>query len=964
MSDRSDQTGQLARVFSDVRDFAIFISRIDDTTSIPAGPWRAYDGLVALVGLGFTGWRTYSSVHSGSGHPFWTFVIGALITGALVLWARQIPITRPTPMYRLNWLINTIFVATRKTPGWKVDPTQSGGLRAVTDRWLGAPRAVIDNLRFTQDGVYAHFLLSGQPGSMDPFHVKEEIAKRHAPLARNLPSGFVLSSWLVRLHWKEMSRRMLGDKHDQPRWRQEVRDWEHYFKIEPFFERTYGLTVPIDNGDAGSTKAGALKRVGQFIVGTDQEEGHTLDSLREASERIISRLPRQLGARQASSEQILWMQRRALTLGVDDTPMPAAGTGRSRLKASDFTEAYFDEGNRAGRQRHWWWPFLWRPRTKSILRIQFGNKLTDSSFQAMVAVAQLPRGGLAFPKAEFLMVADDADFADDCRVDTHELVQTRPIEAALQTVDRAETNLWDQFTQRSNKKSGDADIAERLLSAEDYSRELRKNTLEKEVEFTAILAVGSASQSATLSAVETLQDEYAKQIATSVTSRRGTHRELWQINNPGSERRIPVSQFNHPTTVSEWAKFSPLMSSKLGNDNGILLGLCASTKRPSPVFLDLEGARGRRGVPVMLWKGPMGTGKSMSAKRVSDGINKRGGQQSIIENGPLREWVAATDHHSNRAIVDLSVKPEYGFDPLQCFPREQAVERMLDHLAPMMAMDPEGHLVSQIRYLLRPDQRVAEKLGLFVKWLDDLTGSEAERYGELRDKFGSWSTLDYLRPIFDPGLKQINMQQLDTVLWLVDQLELPTMSNTDQVHLYRRQPTRARAGMAVYGLITVLTRLAYANRRRFGMLWVEEARTYLQSPIGQSETLRQITQCRKEDYGLGVISQFDEDFAGIGTEAGIQQLIMPMKNRKYAKKVFENNGIDPEEYPEILETRVEEGHAWGYLIDEFGRPGLVDLLPPAQPELVEAFDTSDMEDTSEDWDLRLEEDDDEVEALV
>lgn len=953
MADSDERGRRVARVYSDVRDFAIFISKFDENTWIPFGPYRFYDGVVAIAGALTTLWATRH--YFSTGRPLLVFTLGALITAGLVMWARQIPITRPSPMSRVGWYFNCFVGATRRSPGWSGE-----GLRGLADRWLGPPKAVVGNLRFTRQGVYAHFIVDGQPGAMDPFDRKEDISNAHQPLARNLPSGFTLSSWLTRIDPREMSRRMLGEHYDKPRWIQEVRDWEAYFNDEPFYERIFGLTVPIDNGDAGRTSTGAAKRFGRFVAGTDEQAGQSLEDLRQAVDRVIARLPRSLGVRKATPEQIQWAQRRTMTLGADDQPFPPARAGDDRLSAKAFALGGFDEGNRAGAPKRWWWPFRWRPAWRPILRIQYGKKISDSSYQAFVPVAQLPRAGLAFPKAEYLMAADDADLPDECTVDWYQYVETESVEKALAKVDVAERNLWDQFTHRAGRKSGDADLAERLVAAEDYTAALRASKLEKQCEFTTVLAVGSRSAEVTLAAAESLQDEFTG-LDTSLMLHRGTQRELWQITNPGSEQRVSLSQFCHPTTVRDWARFNPLMSSKLGNESGILLALNAATRRPSPVWLDLEGAPSRRVAPVIFYKGPMGSGKSQSCKRVIDGLDKRGSQKSILDNGPKREWVPATDHHENRLVVDLTGKAKTGFDPLQCFPRSEAVESMLDHLAPMMGMTAEGRLTGQIRWLLRPDQRVAESMGGFVSWLNALTGKEREEYAELRDKLNFWSTVDYLQPIFNADLPQIDMPSLDTVVWLTNRLELPTTTATDNTHLYARQSPRARAGLAVYGLITVLTRLTYSRSTRFGIMVIEEAREYLQSPVGRAETLRTITNSRREHFGLMAISQRDSDFEGIGGELGVQQVIMPhSKNRKYAKKVFANNGIDPDEYPEVLNTRVEEDHGWAYYIDEEGRAGLVDLLPPAQQELVDAFDTNNMPDTDDIWDTQGDEDEEDA----
>ena len=41
----------------------------------------------------------------------------------------------------------------------------------------------------------------------------------------------------------------------------------------------------------------------------------------------------------------------------------------------------------------------------------------------------------------------------------------------------------------------------------------------------------------------------------------------------------------------------------------------------------------------------------------------------------------------------------------------------------------------------------------------------------------------------------------------------------------------------------------------------------------------------------------------------------------------------------MLDLPTVEGHGYAYFLDEFGRAGLVDLLPPVQHELISAFDT-------------------------
>lgn len=132
----------------------------------------------------------------------------------------------------------------------------------VTDKWLSPPKAVVGNLRFTPGGVYAEFVLRGQPGGMLPFSHKRKIAEGHRPLVRQLPSGMIFSGLLAPIDSRAVIRRMVSGYEDCPAWVAEVRDWEPYLRIEPFYERVFWLAVPVDSGLAGRTEPADWRRRG------------------------------------------------------------------------------------------------------------------------------------------------------------------------------------------------------------------------------------------------------------------------------------------------------------------------------------------------------------------------------------------------------------------------------------------------------------------------------------------------------------------------------------------------------------------------------------------------------------------------------------------------------------------------------------------------------------------------------
>ncbi|MBO0879961.1 MAG: hypothetical protein J2P17_06260, partial [Mycobacterium sp.] len=318
----------------------------------------------------------------------------------------------------------------------------------ITDKWLSPPKVIVGNLRFTHGGVYAEFLLRGQPGGMLPFAQKRRIAEAHRPLVRQLPAGMIFAGLQAPVDPRSLIRRMLAGYEDRPEWVAEVRDWEPYLYIEPFYERVFWLTVPVDSGLAGRTESGRLTKTWGSLVGRDPDDDGSIESYQEVAAEIAAKIPERFAAQPATPRQIQWVWRRHVTRGVADTPFPHGRGGPDRLTAADFEPASFDEGDQAARR------WRWLPTMKPVLRVTADG--AESSYQALVPVAQLPAGGLVYPRAEFLLAIDDVEI--DATTDWFQYVTVRTAEKALQRVDWAQRNLNDQSFQRSGRGSGDSDL--------------------------------------------------------------------------------------------------------------------------------------------------------------------------------------------------------------------------------------------------------------------------------------------------------------------------------------------------------------------------------------------------------------------------------------------------------------------------------------------------------------------------
>lgn len=105
MSDNADRPRR-ARVYADVRDFPIYLSHIDDNTRLWFAPWRIWDGATFLLGSVATVWATRRWLDSG--HALTIFLFGAALTAGLTFLARQMPISRPSPLYRILWWLEGV----------------------------------------------------------------------------------------------------------------------------------------------------------------------------------------------------------------------------------------------------------------------------------------------------------------------------------------------------------------------------------------------------------------------------------------------------------------------------------------------------------------------------------------------------------------------------------------------------------------------------------------------------------------------------------------------------------------------------------------------------------------------------------------------------------------------------------------------------------------------------------------
>ena len=171
----------------------------------------------------------------------------------------------------------------------------------------------------------------------------------------------------------------------------------------------------------------------------------------------------------------------------------------------------------------------------------------------------------------------------------------------------------------------------------------------------------------------------------------------------------------------------------------------------------------------------------------------------------------------------------------------------------------------------------------------------------------AWATQPAARAIFDETLPAYSPSQSLATIWLTNRLGLPSADDILNPHLYDKLPKRARAGMAIYGLIIdTVQRHQFLHREQFSTMIFEEAAELMAYPASARAAHYITRQGRKHATGIWLISQDYRDFERMGDEFITQKWLFAIRNEELATKTLEWAGVDPALYPEVVQSYYED----------------------------------------------------------
>ncbi|MEN4466804.1 ATP-binding protein [Mycolicibacterium conceptionense] len=774
------------------------------------------------------------------------------------------------------------------------------------DHHFDPPVAVIGNLRFTRGGVYADYLIDGLPLVLRPLRTHERASRLYRNLARALPSGWSLSGLLDNTDPNRLMRNIVGGYGHRPEWVEHCRKWEPTFNpqvADPdsavfLEERRRGwLTFPVDSGRAGRTSIGAAERAKDWVAGRDVESDKSVAAYSRLAAEVVALLPSQFSVRPASPLQIQWQHRQTVFRGVYRDPMPPAGFGPDRLTAANFVRPGVDEGANAVRSS--WWPTM-RPITRLY---DLDNPDGPWSYQALLPVTHFPDTGLRFTKAAFLYALDNVD--TPARIDWMQHFVTRSPDHAVTLNARSAKNIKDQMRQRGRMTEEDDELDVKLDSTREYNAQIKANPSERELDVATLIAVGAPNLEMCEDAVKQVRYEL-DQAEIALSRWRGAQSKLWLGFHPGSEKQAYLDEFRDPTSAHLWSRFTPLISTRVGDSRGTPLAENQNTLRRSLILHDPEGCAQRHRNTGLIVIGDPGAGKSNRAKLSAIEVVLRGGDVDMFDPGTHGEWAQAFRNVTDTTVIDLA-DSKFSLDPLRMFAFDEAGAVAADHILPMIGVPADSDLETRFTLLVSPQMRESEGIGSMRALIRYLRAQPDSNNDMLLARLEAWSTQPGARAIFDESLPPYSPSQSRATVWLTNRLGLPEAQDILNPHLYSKLSKGARAGMAVYGLIIeTVQRHQFRRRDRFSTMIFEEAAELMAYPAG-AQTAHKITrQGRKHATGIWLISQDYRDFERMGDKFITQKWLFAIRNEELAAKTLEWAGVDGRLYEEVVQSYYED----------------------------------------------------------
>lgn len=810
-------------------------------------------------------------------------------------------------------------------------------------------RVIAGNLRFTREGaVWADWLLQPLPYGFRPDKEKDVVRAAHQALLRALPGESLLQGICTDLDPVAVVESMISglDLDAHPDWAAECEaTLDTLADISPG-QRTFWLSVPLSGAAAGARealRAGSLWIHDALALPAPTIPSSHINNYLAQAARIAAAIPAVFEPQPATAAQMVWLhqhaQQRGLRLGSNLPPNPdhsTAAPGAVRT-GGGLRDPLLDEGGQSdlsSRARGL------NPLKRRYLKVtEPAGDPQDASYQTMLVLTDVPTEGMAFPGSEFLGNLDLCGLDVDWAMRLH----VRSATEVAKRNRRALNNLADQFNQRDGEVSHAANTLDRIAAdLAEYTSILSEDKLEVEVQATIIFAVSAPNPTEVTARAQALTATFGAG-GFKLTAPTGEQEDLWWAMQPGVPTNRVSRSYAQITTSHGLSCAVPLASAALGDTKGSLLGFNISTGRTGVVMHDIAGAATKDASGSLAIAGELGSGKSLTLKKLAGDALDRGARIIAIDRTQMGEYVSWARAHAHTAVVDVAA-PAYSLDPLRLFDPVAAGRITQSFLTPLLNISPLSELGVLLSETLAPAYLAEHGLrGLGHLRRHLTTDCRLPGAAELARTMGVFARLDFGRVIFDETLPPL--PAAPGVVIRTHVLELPSRDELAHAHLFSQLSLEKLFGRALYALAATLAKtICFADRSQLAIFLVDEAHHVTASPEGELALKDFIRDGRKHAAATLLGSQDPDADFGSKTLRGLipTRLLMRQRDRDLAQSSLAWLGLDPTD-PALLDLVTKETSPLGpdgvpehrrgeaFMRDFTGNIGRVKVLAPCLP---------------------------------
>ena len=322
----------------------------------------------------------------------------------------------------------------------------------------------------------------------------------------------------------------------------------------------------------------------------------------------------------------------------------------------------------------------------------------------------------------------------------------------------------------------------------------------------------------------------------------------------------------------------------------------------------------------------------------------------------MGEYAAWATSITDAQVVSVD-DPTTSLDPLRLFPGPVGAQVALSFLTPLLNVAPtsaQGVLLSEV---LDPDYLTQHHITGMSALPAHLAGADLPGATELGRLINVFARKAIGRVVFDPSLPALAADS-SAIIVRTHGLQLPTVAEMDNQHLFAQMPVEKILGRAMYALIAALARRwCFADRSRLGVFVVDEAHHVTSSPEGERELIDFIRDGRKHQAAVLLGSHDPEADFGSPTLRGLipTRVLMRHRDHTLARRGLAWLDLDPtdETLVKLLTEDTSpvgaDGVPWHRRGEALLRHptgvGRIKVLEPSRPDRAAAARTSPPEQT-------------------